>query len=131
VSPGDEYAEDLVDGLLQWLHEGRVLAGQLTPTEPNHTAWVAIYPLAMNRPGTTEVLRREGIAVLPGVSVRAYRIRLFEIADRLRETSIGERDLTNARDVVVLGDDALFAKLAELGVPPGVLNTPRRVDYPL
>jgi hypothetical protein len=120
-----------MDGLLQWLHEGRVLAGRLTTAEPNHTAWIGIYPLRTDRPGTAEVLRREGIVVLPGVEVHAYHVRLFEIADHLRETNFGEDDLKNARSVVVLGDDALLAKLEELGVPLGVLDSARRVEYPL
>ena len=120
-----------MDGSLQWLHEGRVLAGQLAAAKPDDTAWVGIYPLAMNRPGTAEILRRERIAVLPGVSPRVYRVRVFEIADRLREASLGERDLTNVRDLVVMGDDALFARLAEIGIPLDVLDAPRRVGYPL
>jgi hypothetical protein len=121
----------LTDGLLQWLHEGRVLAGQLPSKEPNNTAWVAIYPLDVSRPGTHEILAREGIAVVPGVDVRAYRIRLFQIADSLRGTRFGEGDLTNKRSIVVFGDDALFAKLEELRVPLDVLDSPRRVEYPL
>jgi hypothetical protein len=120
-----------MDGLLQWLHEGRVLAERLTPTEPNHTAWIGIYPLSRDRRGTAEVLRREGISVLPGVEVRVYNVRLFEVADDLRETNVGEADLRNLRSVLVLGDDALLVKLEELGVPLDLLDLPRRVDYPL
>jgi hypothetical protein len=32
---------------------------------------------------------------------------------------------------MVLGDDALFGKLKALNVPLDVLDSPRRVDYPL
>ena len=120
-----------IEGLLQWLHEGRILAGQLEAVEPDHTAWVGIYPLSLERPGTRELLQREGIAILPGSSVRVYRIRLFEIADSVRETSFGESDLKRAQSILVLGDDAFFAKLTALNVPLDVLDSPRRVDYPL
>jgi hypothetical protein len=71
------------EALLQWLHEGRILACQLPAEETDHAAWVGIYPLSMVQPGARELLAREGLAILPGSSVRAYRIRLFELADSL------------------------------------------------
>jgi len=116
----------LTEALLHWLHEGRILAGQLKAVEPDHTAWVGIYPLSLrlDRPGTRELLEREGIAILPGSSVVTYRIRLFEIADLLREKSFGERDLERTQSIVVLGDDALIVKLKALNVPLDVLDSP-------
>ena len=121
----------LRDALLQWLHEGRILAGQLAATEPEHTAWVGIYPLSMDRPESRALLARNGILVLPGAGVRAYNIRLFEIADNIRETFFGEADMKAKQSVVVLGDDALFTRLQELGVPLDILDSPKRGDYPL
>jgi hypothetical protein len=119
------------DALLQWLHEGRILAGQLAATPPEHTAWVGIYPLSMERPDSRALLARHGIAILLGADVRAYRVRVFEIADRIRETFFGDQDIQTKQDVVVFGDDALFTCLEELGVPLEILDSARRVDYPL
>lgn len=121
----------ITEALLQWLHEGRILAGQLPTVTPDHTAWVGIYPLLVDRPETREMLEQEGLAILPGAGVRAYRIRLFEIADVLRNGSFAERDLRRPRNVVVLGDNELLEKLKELDVPLDVLDSPRRADYPL
>jgi hypothetical protein len=117
--------------LLQWLQEGRILAGQLETSTPGHTAWIGIYPLRLDRPGSHEVLAREGIAVLPGANIRVYRIRLFDISDSLRESHFSQRDMTNKRSIVVFGEEALFAKLFEIGVPLDILDSPMRVDYPL
>lgn len=119
------------DALLQWLHEGRILAGQLAATQPEHTAWVGIYPLSMDRPDSRALLAREGILVLPGAEVRAYHVSFFEVADDIRETFFAEGDMKAKRSVVVVGDEALFACLQELGVPLEILDSPRRVDYPL
>jgi hypothetical protein len=121
----------LKDALLQWLHEGHVLAGQLPATQPGHTAWVGIYPLLMDRPDSRALLARNGIAVLPGADVRAYHVRLFEIADHLRETMFGEHDMQAKQSVVVVEDEALFTRFQQLGVPLGVLDSTRRVEYPL
>ncbi len=122
----------LAEALLEWLHEGRILAGQLTTaTADSSTAWVGVYPLDADGPEAREVLSREGVAVLPGANIRAYRIRLFEIAESLRESNFGEEDMTSKQSVVVFGDEALLAKLAELDVPLDILDSPRRVDYPM
>jgi hypothetical protein len=119
------------DALLQWLHEGRILAGQLPATQPEHTAWVGIYPLSMDRRDSRTVLARHGIVVPPSADVRAYRVRVFEIADRIRATFFGEEDMQAKQDVVVVGDDALLRCLEERGISLQILDSPRRVDYPL
>ena len=121
----------LPDGSLQWLHEGGVLAGQLTAGEPGHTAWVGIYPLRLERPETRSLLARNGVAVLPGAEVRVYRIRRFEVADELRETFFGEEDLRRTQTFIVFGDDQLVAKLKELGIQLDALDSARLVNYPL
>jgi hypothetical protein len=121
----------VAEALLQWLHEGGILAGQLRAVHLEHTAWIGIYPLNADRPDTREALEREGLAILPGADVRAYRIRLFEIPDSLRDAWFGEDDLERTQSVVVLGDDALLKKLQELRIPLEILDSPRRVDYPL
>jgi hypothetical protein len=77
------------------------------------------------------MLARHGIAVLPGPDIRAYRVRVFEIADRIRETFFGEQDLQAKQDAVVVGDDMLFTYLEQIGVPLDILDSPRHVDYPL
>ena len=89
----------LINAILQWLHEGRTLAGQLVATGADRTAWVGIYPLNLERPETASILRREGLAILPGTEVNLYRIRLFEVADALRETCFGETEMDNKRDL--------------------------------
>jgi hypothetical protein len=119
------------DGLLQWLDEGHILAGQLNASAPGYTVWVGIYPLRMELPETRSSLAREGVIVLPGVDVRAYRIRVFEIADHLRETFFAEKDLQRVQTAVALGHDQLMARLKDLGVPIEVLDSPTQVDYPL
>ena len=55
----------------------------------------------------------------------------FEVADNVRETFFGENDMKAKQSVVVVGDDALFACLQERDVPLEILDSPRRVDYPL
>ena len=120
----------LTQALLQWLHEGRILAGRLPEAAPERTAWVGIYPLNRDRPGTRELLQREGIAILPGVEVPIYRIRVFELADSLRDTFFTEADLERTQSVIVLGDEALCAKLRDLNVPLSILDSPKRMDYP-
>jgi hypothetical protein len=77
------------------------------------------------------MLRREGLAVIPGAKLRVYRLQTFEIADELRETYFGDNDMMNKWSCIVIGDDALFAKLEELNIPLNVLDSSRRVDYPL
>jgi len=121
----------LRDALIQWLQEDRVLAGELTPTQEGRSAWVGIYPLKLNRQGTHSLLRRHGLVVLPGADVHVYRISTFEIADSLRETYFSEQDMENKQSFIVLGDDALFEKLKDLGISPEILDSPARVDYPL
>ena len=73
---------------------------------------------------------RAGRCLVPGVDVRVYIIRLFEIADALRESYFGETDMENTRSIMVLGDEALFAKLGELNISVDILDSPHRVDYP-
>ena len=119
------------DALLQWLHEGRTLAGQLTPTKPGRTAWIGIYVLEPEHPETKPILRRHKLSILPGITTPVYRIRLFEIDDALRETWFAEPDMENKRDYIVIGDEALLAKLSELAVPLECLDSPWLVDYPL
>jgi hypothetical protein len=119
------------EGLLQWLHSGHILAGQLRASRPGRTAWVGIYPLDLSNPHTHETLRREGISVLPGTSPRVYRIQTFEIADELRETFFGDKDMESQWSQIVLGDDALFETLRDRGIPVDSLDSPRHVDYPL
>ena len=119
------------EGLLQWLHEGHILAGQLTASGPDRTAWVGIYPLDVSNPHTHETLRREGLAIMPGTKAQVYRIQTFEIADGLRDTFFGDRDMTNQWSCVVIGDDVLFEKLAERGIAVECLDSPRFVNYPL
>ena len=119
------------EGLLQWLHEGGILAGRVQASGPGRTAWVGIYPLDLANPHTHDVLRWAGLSVMPGVSLHVYRIQTFEIADELRDTNFGDRDMQNQWSRIVLGDDALFAALLERGIPVEILDSPRRVDYPL
>ena len=117
--------------LLQRLHDGRILAGQLEASESGRTAWIGIYPLDLSNPHTHEGLRREGLAVIPVATPRAYRIQMFEIVNELRETFFGDRDMTNQWSCIVIGDDALFERLADRGISVECLDSPRRVDYPL
>lgn len=121
----------MLEALIQWLHEGRMLAGELTATKEGRTAWVGIYPLRLDRPGTITLLKREGLIVFPGADVRVYRVRLFEIADSLLESYFSEEDMENKQSFIVLGDDALFEKLKCLGISPDVLDSHARGRYPL
>jgi hypothetical protein len=121
----------LCDALIQWLQEDGVLAGELTPTREGKSAWIGIYSLKLNRQGTHRLLKRHGLAVLPGVDVHVYRIRTFEIDVSLLDKYFSEDEMENEQDFVVLGDDGLFEKLEALGISPEILDSPRRNDYPL
>jgi hypothetical protein len=121
----------LRDALIQWLQEDRILAGELAPAQAGRTAWVGIYPLKLNRQGTHNLLRRHGLIVFPGADVHVYLISTFEIADSLRDTYFADQDMENKQSFIVLGDDALFEKLKELGISLEILDSPIRVDYPL
>jgi hypothetical protein len=118
-------------GLLQYLGEGGVVAGQLEASAPGRTAWVGIYPLKLASPGTRELLARAGLAIFPGSEPRLYRIRTFEIADNLRETWFSESDLQNKWSCIVIGDEPLFEELTRRNIPIGCLDSARLVDYPL
>jgi hypothetical protein len=121
----------LRDALIQWLQEDRMLAGELTPSREGRSAWVGIYPLKLDRQGTHRVLRRHGLAVLPGVDVHVYGIRTFEIDVAMLDKYFSEDEIENKQSFVVLGDDALFEKLEALGIPLEILDSPRRNDYPI
>ncbi len=121
----------LTKGQLQWLHEGHVLAGKLSNADAGRTSWVGVYPLDPARRRTRLFLERQGIAFIPDANLRAYHVRLFQISEALLEKSFGEEDLEQAQSFVVLGDDGLSEKLAELEVPVETLDSPRRVGYPL
>jgi hypothetical protein len=82
-------------------------------------------------PETDSLLKRERISLPLPEGVQAYRIRLFEIADALRETNFAEPDMRNKRTFAVVGEEALVSKLTELEVSLAILRHPRDVDYPL
>jgi hypothetical protein len=121
----------LRDALIQWLQEDRTLAGELTPTKEGRSAWVGIHSLSLKRQSTHELLRREGLAILPGADVRVYIIRTFEIDVSLLDKYFSEQEIENSHRFIVFGDDALFEKLEELHIPLEILDSPARNDYPL
>ncbi len=107
-----------------------MLAAQLRASMPNRTAWIAIYPMRLDSRITREMLKLEGLYFLPTAKMPVYRVRLFEIDDALRDTFFAERDMHDRRSFIVVGDDALTAKLRELEVPIDALDSPRIVGYP-
>jgi hypothetical protein len=121
----------LRDALIQWLQEGRRLAGELTPTKEGRSAWVGIFPLRADSWETKALLRRNGLAILPGADVRAYVMRTFEIDASLLDKYFSEKEIENSRSFILLGEDALFEKLEELHIPLEILDSPARNDFPL
>lgn len=121
----------LPDILIKKLRKGQIIAGQLQSTTPEKTSWIGVYPLHPDRPSTHEVLKRNGLMVLPGMHTQIFCLRLFEVADSIREPWFGENDLENVRDFVIVGEDELFRKLADLDIPIEKLDIPSKVEYPL
>jgi hypothetical protein len=75
------------------------------------------------------MLKRAGVEIVPDISV--YRVRVFEIADEMRDKWFGEDDMKHKHDFFIVGDDELFEKLDELGIPIDCLDSARLSDYPL
>ena len=118
------------DRVLANLHNQKVMVAERVATVPERSAWVGVYPLNPARETTRELLARGGIP-RPKDDVNYYHVRAFELARSLHDTWFGEPDLQNKVDSVVAGDDALVAKLTELGVPIESLDRPWKTDYPL
>ena len=118
------------DRVLANLHNQKVMVAERVPTVPERSAWVGIYPLNVARETTRELLARGGIPD-PNNDVNYYHVRVFELDRSLHDKWFGEPDLKNKADTVVAGDDALVAKLEELGVPLASLERPWKTDYPL
>jgi hypothetical protein len=121
----------LLEALIRLLHAGEIVAGRRVATSADCSAWLGIYPLSLERPTTHEILRREGIRILPGADVRAYRVSTFEIPLAIADSYFSEAELQNKWSVVVLGDEALLKILSEMGIDLADLDSPRNVDYPL
>jgi hypothetical protein len=58
-------------------------------------------------------------------------LRTFEIADDICNTWFGEDDMKDKASYYLVGDEALLAKLAELGVTLEMLGRGSQTDYPL
>jgi hypothetical protein len=121
----------LHDALIQWLQDGLELAGELTPTKEGRSAWVGIHQLNLKHQETHDILRRKGLAILPGADVRVYVMRTFEIDASLLDRYFSEKEIENSRTFILLGKDALFEKLEELHIPLEILDSPTRNDFPL
>ena len=121
----------LKDEVLTALHHGHVLAGQLRAVRVEHTAWVGIYPLDVDSPQPRTRVYSNGVEIPPGPSLRAYRIRLFEVADAVRDTWFDEDALKRKQSVVAVGDEQFLRELERLCVPLDVLDLASRIDYPL
>lgn len=119
----------LRESLLQWLHEGRMLAGARPASSEALSAWIGIYPVDPTSPSGHALLSRCAAIVDAGQHV--YNIRLFEIEKTRIDEWLSERDLRNVSDHIVIGDNALIEKLSALGVPLESLENPRLTDYPL
>jgi hypothetical protein len=121
----------LRDALIQWLQEGRVLAGELTPTKEGRSAWVGIFPIRTDSRETHIFLRRNGLAIPPRATVWVYVVRTFEIDVSLLDKYFSEEEIENSRIFILLSEDALFEKLEELHIPLEILDSPARNDFPL
>jgi hypothetical protein len=122
------------DDFFRRLHRsprGEVIAAQLPATLPGRTAWLGIYPLNLASDDTAAFVRRAGVDIAPGEERRGFHIRTFELADSLRDEWFCEAHMENKRSYVIVGDDALLAKLAELGVSLDSLDVAWRTNYPL
>lgn len=117
---------------LNALHRGQSLAASILPSAPNLLAWVGVYPLDLSRETTRELLRNHGQAI-PLPSVKAYRIRRFEVERVLieQDASIAEPDLKNKSNYFVYGDEALELKLQELGTKIEELALSYKSNYPI
>ena len=117
---------------LEALHKRKLLAAAIESSLPGYGAWVGVYPLDPASSLTTEVLRQFGLLPLPTIG-RVYRIRAIEVELKLIEADVwfGEESITSRADLLAIGDDELFQRLAELGVGPDQLEQPYKVDYPI
>jgi len=120
------------DALLQLLHRGKHLATSIIASAETKLAWVGVYPLDVHRKGTVRALQRSGLS-MPDNDDIIYAVRAFEV-ERTRVNSdawICEDDLDNKVNTVVIGDDALRAKLEEVGVRMDQLDLPYKSNYPI
>lgn len=109
-----------------------VIVAELPATRPGASAWLGIYRLHLDEPGALALVQREGgVTAALDSATPVYRVRRFELADELREQWFGEAQLENAHSCVVVGDEALLAKLDELGVSLAQLEPAWRTSYPL
>jgi hypothetical protein len=117
---------------LKELHNMNSLAATIESSRPGYGAWVGVYPLRPSSPRTPDVLRRFGLLQHPNMG-RVYRIRAIEVELKLIEADVwfGEESVTSRADLLAIGDDELFQRLAELGVGPDQLEQHDTVDYPI
>jgi hypothetical protein len=104
-----------------------VVCAELTATGPGRTAWIGIYRVDLKDSSARALLRRLDISILPSVQHPIYHIKLFEIADELRETDFYDGDMQNRRSFIAVGVEDLLSKLAELGVSVDRLDYPWRI----
>ena len=114
------------------LHPGVPLAVVVTPTDPGRYAWIGVYPLDVNRPGTVSVMRRLGVPV-PTEPASLYRVRHFEAAREPVDADrwLGPDDLIILADVIAVGDDELPGILRRLGSSVGELRQHWKSNYPI
>jgi hypothetical protein len=117
---------------LKALHKMEPLAATIESSRPGYGAWVGVYPLNLSDPMTVSLMRRFGLLPLPTIG-RVYRIRAIEVELKLIEADVwfGEESITSRADLLAIGDDELFQRLAELGVGPDQLEQHYKSDYPI
>lgn len=120
------------DAALALLRRGRPLAAKAHSTAPGHRAWVAVYPLALELPETTALLKRLNVTLHPTVRA-AYRLRLIEVDEALidDERSITDEDVVSHEDLVVCDEAVLVNELRRLGIEQDALEQHYTAEYPL
>lgn len=117
----------LAETAIAILAQGQPLAARVAATQPDHHAWLAVYPA----PGS----RRDGPVILNAAvpADLAVTVRVFEAPTSLLtpERWLAEGDIRRLHDVPVTSAAALADVLARFGLCVEALEQQWRVDFPL
>jgi len=119
------------DAVLHLLHTNKPLAAAIRPESVGLLSWVGVYPIDATWPDGAALIRRFGVDARSKDHI--YYVRRFDVDQELvaADVWLSEEDLRNRQDTLVVGDDALISRLAQLGVYIEELDLPHKSDYPI